>query len=210
AAAVLDSAGTSEVALLFLLVYWIFALVIASLAYAAWNRGLRGGVRVVGIESSQGSPVDELPVQILAAGPLVPVFEGDRMQVALEIESKHGTRGPGRIFGSVGGSELSAAAGRVPKEGWTEFRELGPLRRGPVVASGWTTESGDPLGFFRRRGPKVNFELVAVFPRFKALAERQDVGELEGGIAAPSDGAGYDTFDAREYRHGRYRQVWKW
>ena len=202
AVAVLYYASTSEVAWLFLLAYWIFALVVASLAYAAWNGGLSGGLRVVGTESSQGSPIEELPVQILAAGPLVPVFEGDRMKVALEIESKHGTRGPGRIFGSVGGSELSAAAGRVPKEGWTEFRELGPLRRGPVAASGWTTESGDPLGFFRRRGPKVDFELVAVLPRFKALAERQNVRELEASIAAPRAGSGNEMFGAREYRPG--------
>src|SRR2546428_9459464 len=165
AVAVLYYASTSEVAWLFLLAYWIFALVVAALAYAAWNGGLSGGLRVVGTESSQGSPIEELPVQILAAGPLVPVFEGDRMKVALEIESKHGTRGPGRIFGSVGGSELSAAAGPGPKKGWAGVCGLRPLRPRPPGGGGGATQRGGPPRVFSRRGPKSRFWAVRVCSR---------------------------------------------
>ncbi len=86
AAAVLCYASTSEVAWLFLLAYWIFALVVASLIYAFWNRGLSGGLTVVGTESGTGSPMEELPEQLLGSGPRVPVFEGDRMTVQLDSE----------------------------------------------------------------------------------------------------------------------------
>src|SRR6266446_8105575 len=103
AAAVLYYASTSEVAWLFLLAYWIFALVVAALIYAYWNRGISGGLTVVGTESATGSPLEELPEQLLGSGPRVPVFEGDRMSVQLRIQPRHGTRGPARILGSVGG-----------------------------------------------------------------------------------------------------------
>ncbi len=118
AAAVLYYATTSEVAWLFLLAYWIFALVVASLIYAYWNRGLSGELTVVGTESGTGSPMEELPEQLMGSGPRVPVFEGDRMTVQLRIQPRHGTRGPARMSGSVAGADLSAAAGRVPKAGW--------------------------------------------------------------------------------------------
>ena len=81
AAAVLYYATTSEVAWLFLLAYWIFALVVASLIYAYWNRGLSGELTVVGTESGTGSPMEELPQQLLGSGPRVPVFEIGRAHV---------------------------------------------------------------------------------------------------------------------------------
>src|SRR5438445_13416249 len=44
--------------------------------------------------------------------------------------------------------------------------------------------------------------MVSVFRRFKALAERQNVRELEASIAAPRAGSGTEMFGAREYRPG--------
>jgi uncharacterized protein (DUF58 family) len=185
-----------------LLAYWIFALVVASLVYALWNGGFTGGLTVVGTQIGEGSPMEELPEQILAGGPRVPVFEGDRMEVKLQIKSRHGTRGPARVYGSVAGTDLSAAAGRVPKEGWAERRTLGPLRRGPVGVQGLAIERGDPLGFFRHRTSGQDSELALVLPRFKSLAERLTVRELEASIAAPRAGSGNEMFGVREYRPG--------
>jgi uncharacterized protein (DUF58 family) len=185
-----------------LLAYWIFALVVASLVYALWNRGLSGGLTVVGTESGEGSSMEELPEQLLSSGPRVPVFEGDRMSVQLRIKSRHGTRGPARILGSVAGTDLSAAAGRVPKEGWAERRLLGPLRRGSVGVRGLALETGDPLGFFTHRGNGLDSELTLVLPRFKALAERPLARELEASVAAPRSGSGTEMFGVREYQPG--------
>jgi uncharacterized protein (DUF58 family) len=132
----------------------------------------------------------------------VPVFEGDRMKVRIKLASRHGTRGPARVSGWFGGTELSAAAGRVPKEGWSELRVLGPLRRGPVAARDWAMERGDPLGFFNHRNKGKDFELTLVLPRFKALAIRPNVRELEASVAAPRAGSGTEMFGVREYRPG--------
>jgi uncharacterized protein (DUF58 family) len=202
AAAVLYYASTSEVAWLFLLAYWIFALMVASLIYAFWNRGLSGGLTVVGTESSTGSPMEELPEQLLGSGPRVPVFEGDRMTVQLRIKPRHGTRGPARMSGSIAGADLSAAAGRVPKAGWAESRLLGPLRRGPVGVQGLAVETGDPLGFFTHRSKGSDSELTLVLPRFKALADRPHAREMEASVAAPRAGSGTEMFGVREYRPG--------
>jgi len=185
-----------------LLAYWIFALVVASLVYTLWNRGLTGGLTVAGTESGEGSPIDELPEQLLSTGPRVPVFEGDRMSLQLRLESRHGTRGPARILGSVAGTDVSAAAGRVPKEGWAESRSLGPLRRGPVGVRGLAIETGDPLGFFTLRGNGLDSELTVVLPRFKALADPPRARELEASVAAPRAGSGTEMFGVREYRPG--------
>jgi uncharacterized protein (DUF58 family) len=176
--------------------------VVASLIYAFWNRGFIGGLKIISTESGEGSPMEELPEQILSSGPRVPVFEGDRMNVRLRIKSKRGTRGPARISGSVGGTDLSVAAGRVPKEGWAELRLLGPLRRGPVGVRRVTIERGDPLGFFTHRSKGIDSELTLVLPRFKALAERLNVRELEASVAAPRAGSGTEMFGVREYRPG--------
>src|SRR5258708_35720318 len=69
AAAVLYYASTSEVAWLFLLAYWIFALVVASLIYPYWNRGISGGLTVVGTESGTGSTREKWPREITRNGP---------------------------------------------------------------------------------------------------------------------------------------------
>src|SRR5260370_3414566 len=165
AAAVLYYASTSEVAWLFLLAYWIFALVVASLIYAYWNRGLSGGLTVVGTESGTGSPMEELPEQLLGSGPRVPVFEGDRMSVQLRIKPRHGTRGPARILGSVGGTDLSAAAGRVPKAGSAASPTLGPLRRGPVGVRGSAAATGDPLASFTHPASATDPQLTPPLPQ---------------------------------------------
>ena len=202
AAAVLYYASTSEVAWLFLLAYWIFALAVVSLLYAFWNRGLSGELTVVSTESGEGSPMEELPEQLLSSGPRVPVFEGDRMSVRLRIKSRHGTRGPARMSGSVAGTDLSAATGRVPKDGWSELRALGALRRGPVGVRGLAVETGDPLGFFTHRSKGNDSELTLVLPRFKALADRPHAREMEASVAAPRAGSGTEMFGVREYRPG--------
>src|SRR5260370_18530755 len=146
--------------------------------------------------------MDELPEQLLSSGPRVPVFEGDRMSVQLRIKSRHGTGGPARILGSVGGTDLSAAAGRVPKDGWSESRVLGPLHRGPVGVRGLAVETGDPLGFFTHRGKGSDSELTLVLPRFKALADRPHARDLEASVAAPRSASAPEMFGVREYRPG--------
>jgi uncharacterized protein (DUF58 family) len=202
AAAVFYYGGSSNVAWLYLLAYWIAALVVTAWFYARWNRGLRGALKVHSSDRGEGSPMEHLPERILAAGPAVPVFEGDRMQVELRIESARGTRGPARVSGSIGSTSLAAAAGVVGKRGWGEVRAVGPLRRGPVGARGWVLETGDPLGLFRHRGPTIDSELALVLPRFTALSERLQVRELEANLAAPRAGSGTEMFGVREYRPG--------
>jgi uncharacterized protein (DUF58 family) len=190
------------VAWLYLLAYWIAALIVGGFFYALWNRGLHGALRVDSTEPADGSPLEELPERMMASGPLVPVFEGDRMQVELRIETERGARGPARLYGSIGGASLAAAAGLVPKQGWGELRAVGPLRRGPVGAREWILETGDPLGFFRRRGPSIDSEVALVLPRFAALAERPRARELEASLATPRAGSGTEMFGVREYRPG--------
>jgi len=187
---------------LFLLAYWIAALASGALVYALWNGGLRAALLLRGTERGEASPMEVLPERVLGSGPLVPVFEGDRMQVELRIESPRGTRGPARLTGSIGTATLSAAAGVVTKRGWGEVRMVGPVRRGPVGARGWVLESGDPLGFFRRRGLGIDSELALVLPRFTSLQERTNVREVEASLAAPRSGSGTEMFGVREYRPG--------
>jgi uncharacterized protein (DUF58 family) len=178
------------------------ALIVVSLAYVFWNRGLTGGLAVVGTESAEGSPIEQLPERILSGGPKVPVFEGDRIKVRLRIESPRGTRGPARISASIGTTQLSTATGLVRKQGWEEVRVVGPVHRGPVGVRGLTLERGDPLGFFTHHSRGVETELGFVLPRFTALAARPHVRELEASVAAPRAGSGTEMFGVREYRPG--------
>jgi uncharacterized protein (DUF58 family) len=202
AAAVFYYGGSSNVAWLYLLAYWIIALIAVAFVYAVWNRGLEGGLVVQSTEPGPLSPIDELPQRVLAGGPIVPVFEGDRMRVELRIESPGGTRGPARMSGLIGAIPTSAAAGVIPDHGWSEVRAIGPLRRGPIGATGWVLESGDPLGLFRHRGPSLSSELALVLPRFASLTERSQTRELEASLAAPRAGSGNEMFGVREYRPG--------
>src|SRR5665213_1438645 len=72
--------STSEVAWLFLLAYWIVALVVAAYIYGLWNRrGLGARFSLAGTQPAPDSPLATLPEQLLRSGPIpAPIFEGDR------------------------------------------------------------------------------------------------------------------------------------
>jgi len=205
AAVVFYYAGTSEVAWLYLLAYWIAALIVASFLYKLWNRGLRGEIFVRGYKFAAGSPMEDLPEAVLNARPLRRAFEGDSILLDLRLVSSRGTRGPARMTGSVAGVELAIAAGLVSKKGWTEQKVVGPVRRGPVSPTGWRLYAGDLLGLYsddlgnRTEGES---ELVLVLPRFASLGSRHRVRELEASAAASRAGTGTELFGVREYRPG--------
>src|ERR1700682_2289144 len=205
AAVVFYYAGTSEVAWLYLLAYWIAALIVASFLYKLWNRGLRGEIFVRGYKFAAGSPMEDLPEAVLNARPLRRAFEGDSILLALRLVSSRGTRGPARMTGSVAGVELAIAAGLVSKKGWTEQKVVGPVRRGPVSPTGWRLYAGDLLGLYsddlgnRTEGES---ELVLVLPRFASLGSRHRVRELEASAAGSRAGTGTELFGVREYRPG--------
>ena len=196
--------STSEVAWLFLLAYWIAALIVAGYLYARWNRrGLAAGFGLAGTEPAPDSPIDTLPEQLLRSGPIpAPIFEGDRAEIELRLSTNGAARGPARLSGVVGGVEVRAATGVVPKAGWAERRTVGPVVRGPILAKAWVLESGDPLGFFRCRHKGADGEVGLVLPRFTALAARPQARELEASVSAPRSGTGTELFGVREYRAG--------
>jgi uncharacterized protein (DUF58 family) len=196
-------AGTSEVAWLYLLAYWVAALIVAAYVYHLWNRGVRSEISVRDQTSAPGSPMEDLPEALLNARPPGTAFEGDSITLDLELASSSGTRGPAKMTGSIAGVELAAAAGRIPKQGWVEQKVVGPARRGPVITSGWVLETGDLLGLFRHRGKKTEArEIALVLPRFTSLGSRTRVRELELSAAASRAGSGTELFGAREYRPG--------
>ena len=77
--------STSEVAWLFLLAYWIVAMVVVAYAYARWNwRGLRGRIAVRGAQPGPDSPLELLPDRLVGSGPVpTPIFEGDSVEIEL-------------------------------------------------------------------------------------------------------------------------------
>ena len=79
---------------------------------------------------------------------------------------------------------------------------MGPLGRGPIVASNWVLESSDPLGFFRFRRKGANGEIGLVLPRFTSFIARPQARELEASVSAPRAGSGMELFGVREYRPG--------
>ena len=166
----------------------------------AWAAGRpRPGGRPPGPDS----PIEALPEQLLRSGPLPgPVFEGDQADIELRLTTTGSSRGPARLSGSVGGVEVSAATGVVPRAGWVERRTLGPLGRGAIVASNWVLESSDPLGFFRFRRTGANGEVGLVLPRFASLSSSPQARELEASVSAPRSGSGMELFGVREYRPG--------
>jgi len=189
---------------LFLLAYWIAALVVVAYLYARWNwSGLRAELGLGGAKPGPDSPIEALPEQLLRSGPLpAPVFEGDQACIELRLATTGGSRGPARLSGSIGGAEVRAATGLVPKSGWLERRTLGPLGRGAIVASNWVLESSDPLGFFRFRRRGANGEIGLVLPRFTSLTSTPQARELEASVSAPRSGSGTELFGVREYRPG--------
>lgn len=196
--------STSAVAWLFLLAYWIAALIVAAYLYARWNwRGLRGRVAVRSAERGPDSPVDELPEQLVRSGPIpVPIFEGDRVEIELAFDTNGGPRGPARLSGSVAGAALSAATGLVPRGGWQGQRTVGPVARGPLDATAWVLEAADPLGLFKRKRRTQDAEMALALPRFTSMVARREVHESEASVAAPRAGTGTELFGVREYRPG--------
>jgi uncharacterized protein (DUF58 family) len=195
---------TSEVPWLFLLASWIVALIAVSLAYAQWNRsGLRLHLAVRSTRPTSGSPVEDLPDQLMRTAPLpAPIFEGDGLEMELGLETTGGSRGPARLTGLISGESLSAATGLVPRSGWRHPVELHAMRRGPVGAQAWVVESSDPVGMFRSRRTSPDSEIALVLPRFTSLARRPQARELEASVAAPRAGSGTELFGVREYRPG--------
>ncbi len=204
AGAVIYYGATSEVAWLFLLGYWIVALVFASLLYAVWNVSrVRGTYGLAGVMFSPAdSPRSELPESILRSSPQAVIFEGDQLRIKLGARTVAGARGPVRLKGRVAGTELNAASGLVPKSGWEEQRLIGPVRRGAVQAASWVLDASDPLGLFTFDVHWKDRELGVVLPRFTSLTSRPQVRELEASIAAPRAGSGTEMFGVREYRPG--------
>ncbi|HEY6875897.1 MAG TPA: DUF58 domain-containing protein [Candidatus Dormibacteraeota bacterium] len=171
---------------LFLLSYWIAAIVIASFFYALWNRGIEPGLRLVGIEQSE------------EVGP----FEGEQLRVELTLDARGRVRGPFHTRLELGGTPIEAGAGLIPKDGYAVEHELPPQRRGPVTLSGWISESGDPLGLFVRRSRKQDSELVLMLPRYASLHARPLTREIEASVTAPRAGSGTEVFGVRQYQPG--------
>ena len=196
--------ATSEVAWLFLFAYLIWGLAAASFAYAVWNaHGIRSGLRVAGVEAGDLSPVHELPEALFRDAPLpAPAFEGDSVILELALGTEGGQRGPARLSASVGGIEIEAGTGLVPGGGWRAERRLGPLKRGPIIASDLLLEAGDPLGFFRGGRRSEGGEVAAVFPLFTSLSEQVRVREVESVLTATRPGHGNELYGVREYRSG--------
>jgi uncharacterized protein (DUF58 family) len=180
------------------------ALIVAAYVYARWNRhGLTASFALAGTKPAADSPLDDLPEQLLRSGPIpAPVFEGDQAEIELAVHTRGSARGPARLSGTIGGVEVRAATGVVPRAGWTERRTVGPLGRGPVLAEACVLESSDPLGFFRFRRKGADGEITLVLPRFTALTARPQARELEASVSAPRAGSGMELFGVREYRAG--------
>jgi uncharacterized protein (DUF58 family) len=197
-------AGTSEVVWLYLLSYWLGALIIGAYLYLLWNRGLRGEVYVRSYRLAPGSPMRDLPDSVLRARPHSRAFEGDGILVDLKLVSDRGTRGPVRMTGSVGGHDVETAAGLVTRQGWSDRKEVGPVRRGPLFTEGWVLETSDVLGLFREKRTKTTGqrEIALVLPRFASLGNRPQVRELEATAASCRSGSGTELFGVREYRPG--------
>lgn len=179
-------------------------MVAVAYLYARWNwRGLRADLGLGGVTPGPDSPIESLPEQLLRNGPLpAPVFEGDQADIELRLTTTGAARGPARLSGAIGGAEVSAATGLVPRSGWVERRTLGPLGRGAIVASNWVLESGDPLGFFRFQRKGANGEVGLVLPWFTSLSSAPHARELEASVSAPRAGSGTELFGVREYRPG--------
>jgi uncharacterized protein (DUF58 family) len=196
--------ATSEVAWLFLLSAWIFAFVVVAVGYAWWNSaGLRMHLRLAGSRPAPGSPVEELPEQLLRTSPTVwPIFERDGLDIEVGLDVRGLPRGPAWVSGRIGTAEVDAGTGLVPKDGWRQVHAIQGLARGPVGSTGWELGSSDPLGFVRMRKTVADADIALVLPRFTSLSNRRQTRELEASVAAPRAGSGSELFGVREYRSG--------
>jgi uncharacterized protein (DUF58 family) len=192
-------AANSEVVWLYLLAYWIAALVVASTLYAAWNHPFSLDATLAGIRRASGFDADGLAEDLVKDQP----FEFDRLRIKIVIGSPWGTRGPARAYGNVGVTSMSVAAGVVRKSGGhIEQLLLQPSRRGPVEMSDWWLESGDPLGLFKELKRGQDGEVALVLPRFTSLRAQPLVRELEASVTAPRAGYGTEVFGVRPYHPG--------
>jgi len=180
---------------LYLLAYWIAALVIVSFVYATWNKGFSlvatlAGIRRASDFETEGVAEDQ-------------PFELDRLRIKITIASTRGTRGPARAYGTLGVATMAIAAGVVRKSGGhIEQPLLQPSRRGPVEMSDWWLQSGDPLGLFKRTQRGKDGEVALVLPRFTSLRAQPLVRELEASVTAPRSGYGSEVFGVRQYQPG--------
>ena len=192
-------AANSEVVWLYLLAYWVAALVLVSFVYAAWNRGFSLDATLAGIRRASGFDAEGLAEEVAQDEP----FELDRFRIQITIGSRRGTRGPARAYGKVGVTSMSIAAGVVPRSGGhTEQLLPQPSRRGPVEMSDWWLQSGDPLGLFKRIKRGKDGEVALVLPRFTSLRAQPLVRELEAAVTAPRAGYGTEVFGVRPYQPG--------
>jgi uncharacterized protein (DUF58 family) len=196
--------AASEVPWLFLLSAWILALMVATFAYAAWNRsGLRLRLEAHGSRPAADSPVDALPDNLLRSAPWrAPVFEGDGLELEVGLTTTGAPRGPAWVTGLVGGRPITFATGLVPRDGWRRVEVLHGLRRGAIGATGWQLGTSDPLGFFNGVRSCPDVEVAVVLPLFTSLVSSRQPRELEASVAAPRAGSGNELFGIREYRPG--------
>ena len=190
--------ANSEVVWLYLLAYWIAALVAASLAYALWNRGVGLSAQLVGIRRADDFDSAGMPEHVAISAP----FEFDRLRFKITLDSASGTRGPARAYGRLGPAAAAIAAGVIPKSGHSEEPSLQPSRRGPVAMADWWLETGDPLGLFKLRRRGKDGEVALVLPRFAALRAQPLGRELEASVTAPRAGSGTEVFGVRQYQRG--------
>jgi uncharacterized protein (DUF58 family) len=186
-------AANSEVAWLFLLSYWLVAIVVASFFYALRNRRALLRVElfdVVHVGGFEPPALEDSP------------FDGDLAKARLTLRSRRGTIGPATASGCFGGTNMSIAAGVVTKKGHVEDRPLDALRRGALAASGWRIEASDPLGLFRQTVREDDREQSLVLPRFMSLRSQPLPREVEAAVTAPRAGHGTEIFGVREYRPG--------
>jgi len=197
--------STSQVAWLFLFGFLVWGAAAAMLLYQRWNsRGLTGGLRLLDVRPSLRSPIGEIPERDFRDAPLpAPVFEGDVVRLELALGTAGGrTRGPARFSAEVGETGLEAGTGVVPPAGWRAVREVGPVIRGPLAASGLAIESSDPLGLFRSRRPLPPEGIAVALPLFTSLSENRHLREVESQLTVVRAGHGTDLYGVREYRAG--------
>lgn len=196
--------ATSEVSWLYLLAAWVFAALFACFGYALWNRsGLKLHLAVRSLRHAAGSPMEDLPEQILRTGPAPgPVFEGDALELSVGLDATRGSKGPAWVAGAVAETEVAAGTGVVTRQGWRTEVAMPSTHRGPLGATGWKISTSDPLGFFVSTRQSPDAEVALVLPRFASLADRRQSRELEASAAAPRSGAGNELFAVREYHRG--------
>lgn len=192
-------AANSEVVWLYLLAYWVAAIIGASFLYATWNRGL--GISAQVLDVKRASDQFE-PEGLTEENRRHAVFEHDQLRVRIRIDSPLGTRGPASVSGNIGATHATFGAGVVPRAGHAEERPLQPLRRGPVLMTDWWMTTGDPLGLFSRRDRGRDGEVDLALPRYAALRSQPLARELEASVTAPRAGSGTEVFGVRQYQPG--------